>query len=80
MVHLQGCSGHTTSYSIVLAIIKLFNMSISSGKLPTDWKLSLVVPISELPISPAPTSLLGVSQGSVFGPLMVLPMPCPTAT
>ena len=35
----------STSYSIACAITKLFNMSIASGKLPTDWKLSLVIPI-----------------------------------
>jgi len=35
----------STSHSIAPAITKLFNMSIASGKLPKDWKSSLVVPI-----------------------------------
>ena len=34
----------STSHSIAPAITKLFKMSIASGKLPKEWKSSLVVP------------------------------------
>ena len=50
----------STSYSIAPAITKLFNMSIASGKLSTDWKSSLVVPIPKKgdPSNYCPISLL----------------------
>ena len=55
----------STSYSIAPAITKLFNMSIASGKLPTDLKPSLVVPIPKKgdhsdPSNYCPISLLPV--------------------
>ena len=36
-----------TAFSIAPAIVMLFNMSISSGKLPSAWKLSAIVPIGD---------------------------------
>ena len=55
----------STSHSIAPAITKLFNMSIASGKLPKDWKSSLVVPIPKKgdhsdPSNYRPISLLPV--------------------
>ena len=44
---LDGISARmlkATVGSITLAVTKLFNMSIKSGKLPNEWKLALVTP------------------------------------
>jgi len=54
-----------TAHSIAPAITKLFNMSIKNGRLPNEWKTSLVVPIPKKgdPSDPAnyrPISLLPV--------------------
>ena len=50
-----------TAVSITPAIIRLFNMSITSGELPADWKLALVgrntVQIQLCPISISLSSL-----------------------
>ena len=34
-----------TAYTIAPSISKLFNLSITSGKVPNDWKFAQVVPI-----------------------------------
>ena len=55
----------STSRSVAPVITKLFNMSTASGKLPKDWKSSLVVPIPKKgdhsdPSNYRPISLLPV--------------------
>ena len=34
-----------TAHPITLSLTKLFNISITTGKIPGKWKLSVVVPI-----------------------------------
>ena len=68
MAYLQK----STLHSIAPAITKLFNMSIASGKLPKDWKSSVVVPIPKKgdhsdPSNYCPISLLPVLSISQWG-------------
>ena len=35
----------STAYSIALSLTKLFNLSLTTGVFPSDWKLSRVVPV-----------------------------------
>ena len=55
---LDGISSKTlkaTAYSISVPLCKLFNLSLSSGVFPMDWKTSLVIPIPKQS-SPNPSS------------------------
>ena len=54
-----------TAASITTAITKLFNMSITTGKLPSEWKTAQIVPIpkSKQKLDPSnyrPVSLLPI--------------------
>ena len=55
-----------TATSIALSVTWLFNLSIQSGKVPTEWKQSLVVPIPKL---------FDVSSPNNYRPISLLSFP-----
>ena len=55
-----------TSHSIALVIMKLFNLSIKTGKIPQKWKISFTVPI--------PKSQTNTDDPCNYRPISLLPV------
>ena len=54
-----------TAPSIVSSLTKLFNLSLKSGKVPSDWKFARIVPISKSGNSANPSN---------YRPISILPV------
>ena len=52
--------------AIAPSVTELFNISISTGQLPKDWKVSYVVPIPKLPGAKSPSDFQPISLLSVL--------------
>ena len=60
-----------TSYSISVPLCKLFNLSLSSGVFPMDWKTSLVIPIpKQSSPNPSPSNYCPFSLLSLVSKLL----------
>ena len=59
-----------TASSIAPSITKLFNISIRTGKLPDQWKLSMVVPIPKSSNLSEPSNYRPISLLCILGKLL----------
>ena len=59
-----------TALSMTPAVTKLFNMSISLGVLPNEWKIARVSPVSKSSTRSDPTNYCPISLLSVFSKLL----------
>ena len=60
---------HTAS-AIASSVTELFNLSIRTGQLPKDWKVSHVVPISKHPGAKSPSNFRPISPLSVLSKVL----------
>ena len=60
----------STAYSIAPALTKLFNKSISSGKLPSTWKTSSIVPIPKGDENSSVTNYQPISLLSIISKIL----------
>jgi len=59
-----------TSSSIAPIVTKLFNLSIQSGQIPTEWKQSLVVPIPKASNKSSPSNYRPISLLAVLSKVL----------
>ena len=59
-----------TAPSIVYSLTKLFNLSLTSGKLPSAWKLARVVPVPKSNDLSAPSNYRPISILSIISKIM----------
>jgi len=59
-----------TAKSIAPAATRLFNLSLTSGKLPSEWKAAQVTPISKSSLSSDPANYHPVSLLSILSKLL----------
>ena len=59
-----------TASSIAPIVTKLFNLSIQSGQIPTEWKQSLVVPIPKASNKSSPSNYRPISLLSVLSKVL----------
>ena len=63
-----------TALSITSAVTKLFNISISLGEIPNEWKMARVSPIPKGTTSPDPAKYRPISLLSILSKLLETPM------
>jgi len=59
-----------TATSIAPSVTQLFNLSTQSGKVPTEWKQSLVVPITKSSDLSSPNNYHPISLLSILSKLL----------
>ena len=63
-----------TASCVAPSIIQLFNLSLTTGKIPSEWKRSLVVPIPKSDDRASPTNYWPISLLSILSKLLERPI------